>query len=194
MFGAQRAWRSVWIVLTTTAIVGALAYAVPVVRGIPFSVPIGTVPTEAASVDAPPYLAAPVTVRVAAGLEEVPGSSGISFDPLVPAKMLFTLHRGMFIWTPLTLFASIGFVLLLRRDRPHRWYLAGLLTSGVALLLIHSLWGTFWDGGNGFSARFLTALFPLFLIGTAEFVRRWRWPAYAVLTVCAVWSLWVGLV
>lgn len=194
MFGAQRAWRPLWVVLTTTAVTGALLYAVPVVRGIPFDVPYGTVPTEAASVDAPPYLAAPVTRHLAAGIGEVPGSQGISFDPTVPAKMLFTLHRGMFIWTPVTLFAVIGFVLLLRRDRPHRWYLAGLGTSGLALLAIHSLWGTFWDGGNGFSARFLTALFPLFLIGTAEFVRRFRGAAYAVLTLCAVWSVWVGLV
>jgi hypothetical protein len=56
------------------------------------------------------------------------------------------------------------------------------------------LWGTFWDGGNGFGQRFLTALFPLFLIGGAEFVRRFRWAGYAVMTVCTVFAIWLGLV
>ena len=38
------------------------------------------------------------------------------FDPRVPFKMLFTLKRGLFLWTPLTAFAVVGFVLLARRD------------------------------------------------------------------------------
>jgi hypothetical protein len=194
MFAAQRAWRPLWIVLTTTAVVGACAYAVPVVRDIPFSVPRGTVPTEAASYDAPRFLAAPSTQRLAAGIEEVPGSEGVSLDLLVPPKMLFTLHRGLYVWTPLTLLATVGFVLLLRRDRRHRWYLAGLAGSGLALLAIHSLWADFWDGGTAFSARFLTALFPLFLLGTAELVQRFGGWAYGGLAVCAAFSVWVGLV
>jgi hypothetical protein len=64
--------------------------------------------------------------------------------------------------------------------------------SALALLAIHSL------GRSGTaataSARFLTALFPLFLIGGAEFVRLFRWVGYAVLTVCTVFAIWLGLV
>ena len=44
------------------------------------------------------------------------------------------------------------------------------------------------------SQRFLTALFPFFLIGTAEFVRRTRWPGVVLLTLCACFSVWIGLV
>ena len=104
----------------------------------------------------------------------VPGSSEAKFDPLVPFKMLFTLKRGMFLWTPLTAFAVVGFVLLARRDLRHRWYLIGLGVSAVALLCIHSIWGNFWAGGSSFSSRFLASLFPLYLIGAAELVRRRR--------------------
>ena len=89
-----------------------------------------------------------------------------------PAKMLFTLHRGLFVWTPLTAFATVGFVLLLRRDRRHRPYLAGLAASAVALLVIHIAWAELLGRRRLVLARFLTALFPFFLIGAAEFVRR----------------------
>src|SRR4029079_1527970 len=96
------------------------------------------------------------------------------FSVTARLKMLFTLHRGLFVFTPLTFFATVGFVLLLRRDRRNRPFLLTLGVSAAALLLIHSFWGKLWDGGGSFSQRFLTALFPFFLVGTAEFIRRWR--------------------
>jgi len=124
----------------------------------------------------------------------VPGSSEAEFDPLVPFKMLFTLKRGLFLWTPLTAFAVVGFVLLARRDLRHRWFLIGLGVSAVALLCIHSIWGNFWAGGSSFSSRFLASLFPLYLIGAAELVRRRRGLFVALYAVCVVWSVWIGLV
>ena len=124
----------------------------------------------------------------------VPGADRANVDPRVPVWMLFTLHRGLFLWTPLTAFATVGFVLLLRRDRRHRAFLAGLLASAAALLSIHSSWAGNWDGGTSFSSRFLTALFPFFLIGAAEFVRRTRWIGMALLAACVAWSVWLALV
>jgi len=124
----------------------------------------------------------------------LPGTSGAEFDPLAPFKMLFTLHRGLFLWTPLTAFAVVGFVLLARRDLRHRWYLLGLLTSAAALLVIHAIWGNFWDGGSSFSSRFLASLFPVYLIGAAELVRRRRGLFLSLFGVCVAWSMWVGLV
>ena len=55
------------------------------------------------------------------------------FDLRVPAKMLFSLQRGLFLWTPLTLLASIGFALLLRSRRDRRPYLWGLAVSALCL-------------------------------------------------------------
>jgi hypothetical protein len=124
----------------------------------------------------------------------VPGSSEAEFDPLVPFKMLFTLKRGLFLWTPLTAFAAVGFVLLARRDPRHRWTLIGLGVSAVALVCIHSIWANFWWGGSSFSSRFLASLFPLYLIGAAELVRRRRGLFLALYGVCVAWSVWVGFV
>jgi hypothetical protein len=50
-----------------------------------------------------------------------------------------------------------------------------------------------WDGGGSFSSRLLTALFPTFLIGTAEFVRRLRGIGAALLVLCTCFSVWIGL-
>ena len=194
MFAWTRAWRPLAWVLAVTAVTAALLYAVPVVRGIPFESPSGTLGAPALQSDVPfPHGAAPV--RLAAGVSlSVPGSDGVDVDPRVPVWMLFTLHRGLFLWTPLTAFATVGFVLLLRRDRRHRAYLAGLLVSADGLLLIHASWASHWDGGVSFSARFLTALFPFFLIGAAAFVRRTRLDRDGGADGVRVWSVWLGLV
>ena len=95
------------------------------------------------------------------------------FDPVTPLKMLGSDHRGLFLWTPLTALAVVGFVLLVYRARhdDRRQFLLTLSASAFALLFAHSIWG-FWDGAFSFSSRFLTALFPVFLIGVAELRRR----------------------
>lgn len=115
-------------------------------------------------------------------------ATGISVDPLVPLKMLFTVERGLFLWTPLTALAVLGFTLLFRSRPDRRPFLAALAVAAVALLCIHALWSDFWTGGFSFSQRFLAALFPLFLLGTAELIRRWRGLAVAALTACALFS------
>ena len=53
-------------------------------------------------------------------------------------------------------------------------FLWTLLAAFTALLLVHTIWRQ-WDGGFAFSQRFLTSLFPLFLIGIAELQRRFGW-------------------
>jgi hypothetical protein len=118
---------------------------------------------------------------------------GIWPSPSAPFKMLFTLHRGLFLWTPLTALAVFGFVLLIRRRRDERDFLLGLAVAALGLWFVHFLWGDFWDGGFSFSERFLTALFPVFLLGAAELIRRRRNLALAGLSLCAAFSLVLAL-
>jgi len=188
----QRRRAARWISVATVAC-AAVVFAVPAVRHIPYGSP--PLPRYGLGVDGP---LAPV---VQTGQRMALGVAGIhfyvpqrQFDLSVPVKMLFTLHRGLFLWTPLTAFATIGFVLLLRRDRANRPFLVALGASALGLLLVHSFWSAAWDGYGSFSQRFLTALFAFFLVGTAEVVRRARRPAIAVLTLCCCFSVWVGLV
>ena len=119
-------------------------------------------------------------------------TTGIYVDTWVPLKMLFTVERGLFLWTPLTAVAVIGFALLFRSRPERRPFLVGLGAGAVALLCIHALWSDFWTGGFSFSQRFLSSLFPLFLLGTAELIRRWRGVAVAAATACALFSMLIA--
>ena len=72
------------------------------------------------------------------GVDDV---SSFDIDVLAPAKMLFTVKRGLFVWTPLTFFGVVGYLLFLRREPRHRDFLVGLGLSALALLLVHIVWG-----------------------------------------------------
>jgi hypothetical protein len=175
---ALRYRRALFIALPTAAAVGLTIFAIPALRGISYFVPSYFPKSQAA--------------RFAAGVTPSPLASTSNpfngFDALIPFKMLFSDHRGLFVWTPLTAVAVIGFILLLRRAREPRVFLWTLLGAAVALLVIHTAWGQ-WDGGFSFSTRFLTGLYPLFVIGIAELTRRiglWMIPIF---TLCIVWSL-----
>jgi hypothetical protein len=117
---------------------------------------------------------------------------GLWYDGWAPLKMLFSVERGLFLWTPLTALATIGFVLLIARKPERRPFLVGLFAAGALLVASHIMWADFWTGGYAFSQRFLTSLFPIFLLGTAELIRRWRGVAVAALSLCTVFAVFVA--
>lgn len=196
-FLLRREWRRAAAVVGATVAIVLCIYAVPLARGIELH--HVEMPTVTFVGDGQIAASAVVAISDFGWCKEYPwkltlqqclrNKLGIWIDPAAPAKMLFTLKRGLFLWTPLTALATVGFVLLARRRRDLRPYLLGLGVAAAGLLLVHMLWGDFWDNGFSFSQRFLTALFPFFLLGTAELVRRWRTPAVAALSVCALFSL-----
>jgi hypothetical protein len=143
-------------------------FMIPVLAGIPFGNPGENDPTE------------PPREHLQAEL-----------DLLAPAKMLVSLHRGAFVWTPLTLLGVVGFVLLVRRIRQAELVVVG--AGSLLLLLAHMAWGRWWDGGFSFSARFLSSLFVLFLIGFAELVRRIGPAVWVAAVACVAWSLFLGV-
>jgi hypothetical protein len=174
--------RALFIALPTAAVVGLTIFVLPALRGISYFVPSYFPKSQAA--------------RFAAGLTSPTPIASTSnplngFDALIPFKMLFSDHRGLFVWTPLTAVAVVGYLLLLRRVREPRPFLWTLLGAAIALLLIHTIWGQ-WDGGFSFSTRFLTGLFPLFVIGIAELRRRIELWLIPILAVCIAWSLALG--
>ena len=125
------------------------------------------------------------------------GSRGdFGFAPLTPVRMLFTLHRGLFVWTPATALAVAGFVLLIRRHHGvERTFLVTLGAMVVALLLMNvSL--TWWDGGWSFSMRYLASPLALYAIGLGGLLasagRRLRL-LVAVIAVTVAWSLFLGM-
>lgn len=171
-------------------VAGGLIFAMPALRGIEYFYPLIEQPAAA-----PLRVAAPAGGPVAAAATDTSDPAD-RFDPTIPAKMLFSEHRGLFLWTPLTALAAVGFGLAFVRARQsgrHAGFYSGLLAAALGLLCIHVVWSD-WDGGFAFSARFLTGLFPLYLIGIAELVRRAGAWIYPVLAVACVFSVWVALV
>jgi hypothetical protein len=118
--------------------------------------------------------------------------ASLGFSPLSPLQMLFTNHRGLFIWTPLTILSVIGFwrLLLVRRDE--RPFLVALGVMSLSLLAAQVA-VPFWDAGWSFSQRYFTALFALYAIGLAG-LASWRPRLTAALaTLTVAWSLFIGL-
>jgi hypothetical protein len=130
-----------------------------------------------------------------------PGSGGVNkalgvlrFAPLNPYRMLFTEHRGLFIWTPVSLLGAIGFVYLLRSRRSDRPFLAICGAMAVATVLAY-VFSPYWDGGGPpeFSTRYLTSLFPYIAIGLGGLLL-WRPLVVRTAAVLAVaWSLLIGV-
>ena len=116
------------------------------------------------------------------------------FAPLNPYRMLFTEHRGLFIWTPVSLLGAIGFVYLLRRRTADRPFLAICGGMAVATVLAY-VFSPYWDGGGPpeFSTRYLTSLFPYIALGLAALLE-WRPAIVRTAALAAVaWSLLIGV-
>jgi hypothetical protein len=188
----QKRRRLVGLATASAVAVGAVILVLPAFRGIEYFFPIISPPAHADAVQ----VAAPVGSLLLSVPSAVEDDPRVFFDAAIPAKMLFSEHRGLFLWTPLSAAAAIGFGLAFvraRRTRVHFPFLAALLAASLALLFIHCFWSK-WDGGFSFSQRFLTALFPLYLIGVAELVRRARYWVYPLLALAATFSVAVAFV
>lgn len=122
-------------------------------------------------------------------------ASTIGFRPLSPLRMLFTDHRGLFVWTPVTLLAVVGLGLLLRRH-PSRGFLVTLASMGAGLLLMNLALKP-WDAGWSYSARYLASPVTLYAVGIAGLVAATRAAARTAAVVatiaCTAWAVVVGM-
>jgi hypothetical protein len=116
----------------------------------------------------------------------------LDFAPLNPLRMLFTDHRGMFVWSPVTVLALVGFAVLLRRSRSERPFLVISGLMGVAIVVSY-VFSPFWDGGLAFGQRYFTILVPLVAIGLGGALE-WRpGRAEAAAIVLTAWTVCLGL-
>jgi hypothetical protein len=114
------------------------------------------------------------------------GQSGFLGPPVHLLKVLFSDDRGLFVWSPLALLATLGLTGLARRHRLQ----SGVFLSLVALQALVNGGVVDWWGGWSFGMRRMTELYPVFVIGLAAFTsltqsRPYQW-ATRVLAVLAV--------
>jgi hypothetical protein len=116
---------------------------------------------------------------------------GVHFDWLHPhiLEVLFSTNRGLFLWTPLMLPATIGWIYLWRSH-----YRLTLLLVACFLLQLYVVasWGV-WGGAAAFGQRFFTNMAPAFMLGLAALLTQLRrWVALKWLIIigvfCVIWN------
>jgi len=121
------------------------------------------------------------------------GANVLALDPLGPLKMLFTNHRGLFVWSPISVIGLVGYVFVLRRSmNPDRRFLVIAALMGLGILLSYAS-VPFWDGTWSFSQRFLTPLVPLVGVGVAGLAQTSRSWALTLGTIATAWTVFLAL-
>ncbi|HLY60139.1 MAG TPA: Gfo/Idh/MocA family oxidoreductase [Terriglobia bacterium] len=109
------------------------------------------------------------------------------------AGLLFSPNRGLFIYTPWTIFAIWGAVRIWKENYQGwgRYVLPGL----AAVYLVHAQLGLWWGGGC-FGPRYLTDLLPFLAIFLVPIWPRIRSSYFttSIFALCAVFGLWVQIV
>lgn len=103
----------------------------------------------------------------------------------------FSSKRGLFPWSPVILFAVIGFVPLYRKNKT-------LGASAIAIFVLETYTNSIvsdWWGGEAFGARRFISLIPFFALGLAAFVDwiRPRVPANVILVALGAFVVWNSL-
>jgi hypothetical protein len=80
-------------------------------------------------------------------------------------RVAFSSEHGLFSWTPILLLASIGLILLQKRDR----MLSLCCVAALAMYLYAIGCYEDWSGISSFGSRFFVSLTPLFVLGLAAF-------------------------
>lgn len=114
---------------------------------------------------------------------------GAGFFQFLRPEMLnvwFSTKRGLFSWSPILIFAVLGWLPLYRRTR--------LLGATVVVIFIletylNSIVNDWW-GGEAFGARRFISLMPFFALGLAAFVDALR-PRLSQVTILALLALFI---
>jgi len=81
-------------------------------------------------------------------------------------ESLFSITRGLFIWSPILIFGVIGVFLLKGELKKYR---LAILVSLILQWVIVSTWSS-WTFGWGFGHRIFVDSLPLFSLGIANFI------------------------
>lgn len=109
--------------------------------------------------------------------------------------ILFSLKRGLAIWTPALIPAIVGLFLVPKRDKGLGGIFLGIAAAYFALIAAYP----WWDGISSFGSRYFITLTPLYVMGLtaaiAAFVSRWREAragmrrVVAVMAILIIWNL-----
>jgi hypothetical protein len=132
----------------------------------------------------------PLALGVSLTAGGVSTGDALVFAPLNPVRMLFTDHRGLVVWSPVTAIAAVGWIHVIRSRPQDRRFFAAVLAMGFAIVGSYAF-VQFWDGTYSFSQRFYTPLFALVAIGLAGAFETRPRLVTALTSACVAWSLFL---
>lgn len=116
-----------------------------------------------------------------------------SWVPWHAFEVLFSGFHGLYSWTPILLFATLG---LLALDRRHAMVVIALLGTFVLQVAVVGSYATWW-GGASFGARRFINCTPLFVVGLGALVDRLRPAGYAVarwaVVLLVIWNFGLAI-
>jgi hypothetical protein len=104
-------------------------------------------------------------------------------------EVLFSTDRGLFIWSPVLIFAVLGVIPLYRQQRRLAIFLA---FNFCAQVVVVSAWSVY-NGALSFGARLLLQSVPIYFIGLAacvDWLRRRRWSVRRLNWIGAAFIVW----
>jgi len=117
---------------------------------------LGAIPLALRSIYAALFWGSPLSMAQADPFPAVSNFGGNAAVGL--AGLLVSPSRGLFVYSPIFLFAALAIAPAIRRRREQPIFLA-LLAGAAALLLVTSKW-TIWWGGHSFGYRLLIEMVP----------------------------------
>jgi hypothetical protein len=113
--------------------------------------------------------------------------------------VLFGVTKVLFFWSPVLLLAVAGFVMLIRsNNRARPFVVPGLVVLAIHAYLIAAWWD--WQLGGSYGSRGFVDTLPLFAVGLAAFIERFRVTglvltgALACLSVFQMLQYWYGII
>lgn len=105
-------------------------------------------------------------------------------------KCLFSFRKGWLIYTPVMIFALLGFVPLYKQYRP---FFPGMIVHFLLYTYVVFSWHNWWYGG-GFGQRTMIQMYPLLMFPLTAFVgyisgSGWKW----VVMPLTLFFLWLNL-
>ncbi|MDI6783052.1 MAG: glycosyltransferase family 39 protein, partial [bacterium] len=118
----------------------------------------------------------------------------IQWDKPHISEILFSSRNGLFTWSPITLFATLGLFWFYRKDRKLTLYFA---LGFLAMLYVNSVVVEWWCGG-GYGYRRLDGIIPILALGLAavlETTGKWFrgkfWIISSILLFGLIyWNIW----
>lgn len=105
-------------------------------------------------------------------------------------KCLFSFRKGWLIYTPVMIFAILGFVPLYKK---HRNFFPGMIVHFVLYTYIVFSWHNWWYGG-GFGQRTMIQMYPLLMFPLTALISgifhsSWKWVVFPAMVFC----LWLNM-